>query len=1356
MVRWFIAGPEASRQIGTALLLAATYFIASKFGLMLASVNPSASPVWPPTGIALAALLLLGFRTWPGIFLGAFVANLTTEGTVWTSFGIGTGNALEALLGAFLVTKYANGRHVFDSPQDIFKFTALAALVSTTVSPTIGVTSLALGGFAPWTNYGAIWGTWWLGDAMGALIVTPLILLWAGHPTPRWDRRQLLERALFLLALVGVSWIVFGGRFPLTYLTVPFLIWSAFRFNPRETAVIIGIFSVIALCATLQGFGPFVRMTRNESLLVLQAFMGTMVLVALPLASIVAEREAANVERTRREDAQRFLAEAGTVLGTSLDPEVTLKTIAGLAVPALADWCAIDLVQDGGDLRRLVAVHRDPAKVSLANELRERYPRIPPLSYGVPEVIRTRRSHLAPEISDALLQKTIPDFEVRSVLRGLGLTSAMVVPLVARDRTLGAMTFLSAESRRRYDDADLALAEELARRAAIAVDNARLHYAEQAQRTEAERRAKRIERLQAVTAALSEAVTPEQVGESILQHAVDELGASAATVLVLVDDARSLVLLSVVGYSADIADRWRETPAEVQPIADAMRAGKVVWYGSWADFLADYPEAIVPIEQARLGARAAVPLMFHGRAIGALYMNFREDRRFDDAEQGFMLTLGRQCAQALDRARLYEAEKTAHEAAEEAAHRIQRLQAVTSALSAALTPSEVAEVILTEGLRVLNARAGIVYRLRKDDAILEMLHSTGYPADVAHHWSHNPLAESSPSAEVARTKTPMYFESHDAVISRYPGLAGKINPHVGGRAFVPLPLGDRTIGVLGFVFVHAKTFSEEERNFIQALADQCAQALERSRLYEGQRTLADTLQRAFLPLALPEVSGIRISAAYLPAAKESEIGGDWYDAFTLADGRIALCVGDVVGHGLDAAVIMGQMRQCIRAAALDDANPSSVLAKANRLLVHSHGAGTMATVLFGILDPMPMVFAYASAGHPAPVLRHRGIKAVSLALGTLPLGFPAPSVPATHEIALSPGALLVLYTDGLVELNRDIAEGEDVLRAAVEAMPPEPSTDAAHTILAAVLGDRSPADDVAVMAVGVEMAPADRVAITVPAESGAPRLIRQMLRRLATTLNLTGEQFTGLEVATGEAVNNAVEHAYGSAQGTVDVRVRREGDLWHVEVEDHGRWRPERDEGRGHGLRIMREMVNHVSVERGPAGTTVRLSLCSRGAGTAPAPVPTAIPNLVGVHTPPQERDVSVSSCSDQDVSTTSRQFEVTLVNGVPVVEVIGDIDLGNEKPFLQILNKAARQDRRALVVSLARASYIDSRGVQALLRFDFRLATNRQRLLLVVPKSSLARRILDLVGASSTYPLFDTVEEAIGETEKQLPSSPV
>ncbi|OLB18990.1 MAG: hypothetical protein AUH12_01085 [Gemmatimonadetes bacterium 13_2_20CM_69_8] len=286
------------RRLGPLVAIAVAYFVAGKLGLQVAFVNANATSVWPPAGIALAAFVLLGYDVWPAVLVGAFLVNVTTAGSVATSLGIAVGNTLEGVVGAYLVNQFARGRRAFDRAQDVFAFATLAAGVSTTVSATLGVTTLSLAGFARWSDYGPIWSTWWLGDAVGDLVVAPAVMLWAVAPRIRWNRAQLIEAVALLLWVIVVGLAVFGGLFPsrdknypLEFLLVPFMIWAAFRFGPREAASAVVVLSAIATWGTLHGFGPFVQATPNESLLLLQSFMGVTSVMTLALAALVAERK---------------------------------------------------------------------------------------------------------------------------------------------------------------------------------------------------------------------------------------------------------------------------------------------------------------------------------------------------------------------------------------------------------------------------------------------------------------------------------------------------------------------------------------------------------------------------------------------------------------------------------------------------------------------------------------------------------------------------------------------------------------------------------------------------------------------------------------------------------------------------------------------------------------------------------------------------------------------------------------------------------------------------------------------------------------------------------------------------------
>ena len=302
-------------------LVTTAYFVAGKFGLSLAIVNASVSPVWPPTGIAFAAFLLLGSRVWPAIFVGAFLVNVTTAGSVATSIGIAIGNTFEGRLGAELVRRFANGRNVFDRARDVFKFVVLAGLFSTTVSATIGMTTLTLGGYADWREYPTIWFTWWLGDAVGALVVGPVLVLWSAGVGASPGRARFVEEVALFAVVVSVGTLVFCGFIgqPLTFLCLPPLVWAAFRFGQKEAAAAVALLSGLAIWGTVHGLGPFAAGPPNESLLLLQAFLGTMAVMGILIAAVVAER--------KRDEAA--LAHLASIVESS-DDAIVSKTLDGI------------------------------------------------------------------------------------------------------------------------------------------------------------------------------------------------------------------------------------------------------------------------------------------------------------------------------------------------------------------------------------------------------------------------------------------------------------------------------------------------------------------------------------------------------------------------------------------------------------------------------------------------------------------------------------------------------------------------------------------------------------------------------------------------------------------------------------------------------------------------------------------------------------------------------------------------------------------------------------------------------------------------------------------------------------------
>ncbi len=283
------------------------YFLAGKFGLSLASINPSISPVWPPTGIALVTLLLFGYRMHPAILLGAFFINVTTAGNILTSFGVAIGNTLEALLGAYLVNKFAGGRYAFEKVGSIFRFAFLAGFCSTMASATIGTLSLALGGFVPWDQYGSSWLTWWLGDAGGNFVIAPLLLVWANNRRLSFRLKKFLTIILLFSLLFVAAEVVFSGILPYAYLTLPIIISISFLLGQRWSVLATLLLAVLATRHTFSGFGPFAHeATANQSLILLQLYMGTVMLTSLTLAA--ARRQEKSVRKELEHNERRYRA----------------------------------------------------------------------------------------------------------------------------------------------------------------------------------------------------------------------------------------------------------------------------------------------------------------------------------------------------------------------------------------------------------------------------------------------------------------------------------------------------------------------------------------------------------------------------------------------------------------------------------------------------------------------------------------------------------------------------------------------------------------------------------------------------------------------------------------------------------------------------------------------------------------------------------------------------------------------------------------------------------------------------------------------------------------------------------------
>lgn len=288
--------------VKTVLITTVAYFLAAKLGLLLAFAQTNATPVWPAAGIALAVCLLYGQRVWPGIFLGAFLANLTMllgnfswTAALFLSLGTAAGNTLEALIGAALINRAVEGRPPFNRTPDAVSFVLFGALASSMTGATIGSTGFCLHS-SDWSRFGDMWLTWWLGDAVGAIIFAPLLLTWNKRSLTCWSGWKIGEALILLALMMSLEAVVFGKNLPLEYLIIPLLLWTAFRFSLFETVVAVLVVMVSFLAWTVAGHGPFAGDNLNKVLLFLQSFLAVTSVTTLLVSVLTTERRQAETE----------------------------------------------------------------------------------------------------------------------------------------------------------------------------------------------------------------------------------------------------------------------------------------------------------------------------------------------------------------------------------------------------------------------------------------------------------------------------------------------------------------------------------------------------------------------------------------------------------------------------------------------------------------------------------------------------------------------------------------------------------------------------------------------------------------------------------------------------------------------------------------------------------------------------------------------------------------------------------------------------------------------------------------------------------------------------------------------------
>jgi PAS domain S-box-containing protein len=530
-------------------------------------------------------------------------------------------------------------------------------------------------------------------------------------------------------------------------------------------------------------------------------------------------------------------------------------------------------------------------------------------------------------------------------------------------------------------------------------------------------------------------------------------------------------------------------------------------------------------------------------------------------------------------------EQTARAEAEAVADTIQKIQRVTDAALEHLTMDDLLRELAAKigGIFAVDSATIFLLESGEDEYLtLGATHGLGVSVDGP---LNIPVGGDTFAGRVAAERTIALQSDTDP---------GAPDPLLDGRGVremlgVPLIAEGKVSGVIQLASITDRRFTREDESLLQLVADRAALAIEHARLYARELGIVEMLQRSLLPETLPQVPGLLTAARYMPGGPGADVGGDWYDAIALEGGRLGLAMGDVVGHGLPAAALMGQLRNALRAYALDGNSPAQVVEKLDRL-VQNVESGRMATLLYMVIAPDLGSVRFASAGHLPPLVLGPDGKASYLEGGrTLPLGvMPSAEYPEA-DATLEPGSTIVMYTDGLVEeRGASIDRGLDALRDAVTEGPKDPEALCDH-IVARLLAERDATDDIAVLTVRTVPMSAERLHLDLPTNPKSLATLRRTVGRWLEPLGTSPIESNDIQVACHEACSNAMEHGYRFREALIDVDAAFDGEDVRLTVSDHGGWRDKRDSDRGRGLDLIRALMDDVEVDAREDGTTVRM-----------------------------------------------------------------------------------------------------------------------------------------------------------------------
>jgi PAS domain S-box-containing protein len=768
-----------------------------------------------------------------------------------------------------------------------------------------------------------------------------------------------------------------------------------------------------------------------------------------PVGVVAVVLEAERAQDAERERRLELLVQTSEILAASVEPRAGLQSIARIAAAWLADLVVIDLADDDGLIERAAVAHARPEQSELAERLRA-YPPDPEAPH-IRRVLAGGRAEVVSNLTEHELRERVRDADHLEIAKRLDLRSAMFVPLAARGRVLGVMLLAGGRERPPFGPPELAMAEDIARRVALALDGAGLL-------RDARQSAQVARSLQRITDAALAHLELDDLLPEVLDRLHTELQTDSAAVLLTDMSGTALEMRAALGHE-------RPGGALRIPFGTGV-AGRIAESVEPMVFDDLGPSDFVNASLRAAGVRSMLgaPLRIGRRVLGVVQVGSVEPRRFSSHEIELIRLAAGRIALAVDHAHLYEAETLAR---------------------GRLTLLAESSEVLGESLDYRSALASLARLLVPWLADWCLVDVTGEPAaGLAAHADPSmaglvealgagPGGRGQAAARVAEAGVPELADeaSPDSLVSPHDAARRAALEQLGLQSAMVVPLSSRgrTHGVITLATsTSGRRYTESDLAFAVELARRAATAVDTARLYQDRDQVARTLQRTLLPPSLPDIPCAEIAAIYHPAGEGSEIGGDFYDAFETGDGAWAIAIGDVCGKGPAAAAITGLARHTLRAAAFREPSPRAVLERLNRALLPEIREESFCTVAIARLSRhgRGARLTACAGGHPAPlILRPDGSVEEATSAGTL-LGI-YPEIAVTDcESVLTPGESVVFYTDGVTEERRRGEQfGEARLRELLAGCGGLSATGIAERIERAILQFQpvAPADDLAVV-----------------------------------------------------------------------------------------------------------------------------------------------------------------------------------------------------------------------------------------------------------------------------------------------------